>query len=406
MDLTDLKDKSLDDLNLLARDCGITSAKTIERADLVIAIMRAHASKGQVRGSGILEVLGDGFGFLRSPDSRLAPGPDDIYVSPSQIRRFNLRTGDLIAGVVRPPKESERYYALLKVETINGLSPDERKKKLFDNLTAVYPTEPLNLEHDPADSMTRLIDLFAPIAKGQRVLLLSPPRAGKSSILRKIAAAVVANHSTASTVMLLVGERPEEITDMKRANLGEVIASGLDDSATKHVQVAERALEKAKRVAEKGGDAVLILDSISRLARAFAAGAASETHAKAVHQCRRFFGTARKLEEGGSLTIIAAANADANSPLDTAIETELVEAASTLIALDPSLIELRVHPPFDLARSESRDADRIHPPEIIKATSKLRRQLLMQDNRADAIETFCDSFDEHETNSRLVAAFR
>ena len=427
MDLTDLKDKNLDDLTLLAQDCGISSPRDKKRADLVLAIMRAHSRKGQVRGSGVLEVLADGFGFLRSPDSNFTPGPDDIYVSPSQIRRFHLRTSDLIAGIVRPPKESERYYALLKVETINGLGPDERKKKLFDNLTPIYPSEPLALEHDGSPPFTRMVDLFSPIGKGQRVLLLSPPRAGKSNILRDIAKALSTNHPKVTTFVVLIAERPEEITDMQRSGIGEVLASSLDDPASRHSQVAELALEKAKRIAESGGDAVLVVDSMSRLARAFSSGlspkqgGSRDAESSAVHQsahkCRRFFGTARKLEEGGSLTIIAAANtkaiasnhnssAETTSALDAAVEADLIEAASTLIALDPVLVSERVRPPFDLARSESRDADRLLESSTIDVCARLRRKLLKQEDRADAIDHLRDLFREHSTNAALFETLK
>ena len=402
MDLTDLKDKSIQDLGVLAKDRGIANGGKLKRSDLVLAIMRSEARSGQVRGSGVLEVLSDGFGFLRAPDANYTPGADDIYVSPSQIRRFQLRTGDAIAGVVRPPKESERYYALLKVETINGLGPDERKKKLFDNLTPVYPTEFLSLEHDPKDKITRLIDLFSPIGKGQRVLLLSPPRAGKSALLRSIAKALA--NTKLTLFVLLIGERPEEITDLQRAGHGEVIASSLDDSASRHVQVAELAMEKAKRVAESGGDAVLIVDSMSRLARAYSA-AAGHTNRDAdpgvVHQCRRFFGTARKLEEGGSLTIIAAANSDASAAVDAAVADDLTESASTLIALDPELLDQRVKPPFDLGRSESRDAERLIDDDRLTATSRFRRKLLKED-KADAIDRLLDLFGEHADNASLL----
>jgi transcription termination factor Rho len=408
MNLADLKTKSTDDLSNLARTLGIPNPEGMKRQDLVLAILRDEARRGPIHGSGLLEVLPDGFGFLRAPDANYTPGADDIYVSPSQIRRFQLRTGDAVSGVVRPPKESERYYALLKVETINGLAPEERHKKLFDNLVAIYPDEILRLEFDRAEPMTRLIDLLAPIGKGGRALILAPPRAGKTAILRSVAASLAANHPGLELQVLLVGERPEEITDMVRSAAGEVVASSFDEPPSRHVQVADLVLEKAKRTAESGGDAVILLDSMSRLARAYAAngeGGNGATDAGALHSCKRFFAAARKLDEGGSLTIIATALDDRGSPLDAAIADELGDAANTVIRLDRDLVERRVYPGLSIEGSGTVREDKLLASDELEKRAALRAALRSLDPVA-AIEKLRDELARHPSNRELLDASR
>ena len=404
MDLTELKTKSTDDLSALAADRGITGAAKMKRQDLVLAILRDEARKGQVRGSGVLEVLSDGFGFLRAPDSNYTPGADDIYVSPSQIRRFHLRTGDNVSGVVRPPKENERYYALLKVEKINGLGPEERKKTLFDNLVAVYPSERVVLEHDGGDALTRMIDLFCPVGFGARALITAPPRAGKSALLRGMAQAVADNHPDTEIQILLIGERPEEITEMQRSGVGEVISSSFDEPASRHAQVADLVLERAKRTAESGGNAFVLVDSMSRLARAHAALAETPVAGvdpAALHKCKRFFGAARNLDHGGSVTVVATASDASSSTLDAALVDELGEAANTVVVLDRELLDRRVFPPLDLHRSQTRRVDRLVDEHDLAAVDRLRDGL-DELEPAGAIERVRELFAEHPTNRALL----
>src|SRR5471030_466295 len=334
-----------------------------------------------INAEGVLEVLPDGFGFLRSPDFSFAPGPDDIYVSPSQIRRFNLRTGDMIKGQIRQPKNSERYFALLKVDSINFLEPVEGKQLLlFDNVTALYPTRAINLEHKSTDMSTRIINLLNPIGFGQRCLIVAPPRAGKTVLLQDIAHAITANHPNAFLIVLLIDERPEEVTDMLRTVRGQVVSSTFDEPATRHVQVAEMVIEQAKRLVEGGRDVVILLDSITRLGRAYntvqpASGKilSGGIDANALHKPKRFFGAARNVEEGGSLTIIATALIDTGSRMDEVIFEEFKGTGNSEIHLDRRLYEKRVFPPIQLNRSGTRREELLLAPDILQKTRILRQ---------------------------------
>ncbi len=331
MNIIEIKKKSIGDLTVLAKELNVPGYSGMRRQDLIFAILQTQADKnGALYGEGVLETLPDGFGFLRAVDYNYLPGPDDIYVSPSQIRRFNLRTGDTVSGEVRPPKEGEKYFALLKVDTVNFETPEYAKDKiLFDNLTPLYPEEKLKLESDPENFSTRIMDLFTPIGKGQRALIVSPPRAGKTILLKDIAHSIAANHEEVTLMVLLIDERPEEVTDMERSVKGEVISSTFDEPATRHVQVAEMVIEKAKRLTEHRKDVVILLDSITRLARAYNAVVppsgkvlSGGVDSNALHKPKRFFGAARNIENGGSLTIISTALIDTGSRMDEVIFEE------------------------------------------------------------------------------------
>ncbi|MGH7816008.1 MAG: transcription termination factor Rho, partial [Candidatus Binatia bacterium] len=331
LNLKALKEKKIGDLALIGKNFNIEGAANMRKQELIFAILQAQTEQnGHIYGEGVLETLPDGFGFLRAPDYNYLPGPDDIYVSPSQIRRFNLRTGDIISGHIRPPKEGERYFALLKVETINYEDPERaREKILFDNLTPLYPNERLRLEAQPDDYTTRIVDLLTPIGKGQRGLIVAAPRTGKTMMLQHIAKAIAHNHQEVILIVLLIDERPEEVTDMQRSVDGEVISSTFDEPATRHVQVAEMVIEKAKRLVEHGKDVVILLDSITRLARAYNTVVppsgkilSGGVDSNALHKPKKFFGAARNIEDGGSLTIIATALIDTGSRMDEVIFEE------------------------------------------------------------------------------------
>ena len=344
MNLRDLKKKPISELTAMATDLNIEGASGLRKQELIFALLQAQADKnGAIMGDGVLETLPDGFGFLRAPDYNYLPGPDDIYVSPSQIRRFNLRTGDIVQGQIRPPKESERYFALLKVESINHAPPEvARTKILFDNLTPLYPDERFHLETpDKQNDSTRIIDLLCPIGKGQRCLIVSPPRAGKTVLLQDIANAISTNHPEAKLHVLLIDERPEEVTDMARSVRGEVISSTFDEPAQRHVQVAEMVIEKAKRLVEHNHDVIILLDSITRLARAYNTVVppsgkilSGGVDSNALHKPKRFFGAARNIEGGGSLTIIATALVDTGSRMDEVIFEEFKGTGNSEIHLD------------------------------------------------------------------------
>ncbi len=328
MHLNELKRKKIGELIEMGNSMNIENATSLRKQELIFALLQAHSEQnGAIFGEGVLETLPDGFGFLRSPDYNYLPGPDDIYVSPSQIRRFGLRTGDTVAGQIRPPKEGERYFALLKVDSINNSTPEEAKSKtLFDNLTPLYPNERIKLEYEPKNYSTRIMDLFTPIGKGQRALIVSPPRAGKTVLLQNVANAITSNHPEVTMIVLLIDERPEEVTDMERSVKAEVVSSTFDEPATRHVQVAEMVIEKAKRLVEHGKDVVILLDSITRLARAYNAVVppsgkilSGGVDSNALHKPKRFFGAARNIEEGGSLTIIGTALIDTGSRMDEVI---------------------------------------------------------------------------------------
>src|SRR5215831_2094520 len=363
MNLTELKRKSIKELYEIAGELRLESAGSLRRQELIFALINAQAgARGEIVGEGVLETLPDGFGFLRSPDYNYLPGPDDIYVSPSQIRRFNLRTGDTVEGAIRPPKESERYFALLKVDRVNYELPEVQASTIaFDNLTPLYPDRRLALEHDPKNLSTRIVDLLCPIGKGQRCLIVSPPRAGKTVLLQDIAHAVTANHPEVVLLVLLIDERPEEVTDMVRSVKGEVVSSTFDEPAQRHVQVAEMVLEKAKRLTEHKRDVVILLDSITRLARAYNTVAPTSgkvlsggIDANALHKPKRFFGAARNIEEGGSLTIVATALVDTGSRMDDVIFEEFKGTGNSEIHLDRKLMEKRIFPCLDVNRSGTR----------------------------------------------------
>jgi transcription termination factor Rho len=353
----DLKAKSVQDLTQMAEDLGIEDAAGRLKQDLIFAILKARTeNEGKVFAEGVIERLPDGFGFLRAPDQNYLPGPDDIYVSPSQIRRFNLRTGDTVRGQIRPPKEGERYFALLKVESINFEEPEKaRHKVLFDNLTPLYPEEKFNLEAKSGGLTTRIIDLISPVGKGQRALITSPPKAGKTMILKDIANAIIENHSEVYLIVLLIDERPEEVTDMQRNVKAEVVSSTFDEQATRHVQVADMVIEKAKRLVEHGRDVVILLDSITRLARAHNTVVphsgkilSGGVDSNALHKPKRFFGAARNVEEGGSLTIIGTALIDTGSRMDEVIFEEFKGTGNSEIVLDRKLADRRTYPAMDI----------------------------------------------------------
>lgn len=394
MNLTDLKKAEITELTKIAIDLGVEDASAKKKQDLIFDILGAQAdSDGQIFGSGVLETLPDGFGFLRSPDSNYVPGPDDIYVSPAQIRRFGLRTGDTVEGQIRPPKEGERYFALLKVNEINFEPSDAQKTKiLFDNLTPLYPTEKLIVEDEPENYATRIIDLMCPIGKGQRALITAPPRTGKTVLLQKIANAIAKNHPEVFLIVLLIDERPEEVTDMARNVNAEVVSSTFDEQATRHVQVAEMVIEKAKRLVEHKRDVVILLDSITRLARAYntalpASGKllSGGVDPSALRPPKRFFGAARNIEQGGSLTIIGTALIDTGSRMDEVIFEEFKGTGNMELVLDRKLAERRVYPAMDINKSGTRREDLIQSEEDLQRIWLLRK-VLDQSNTQDAME--------------------
>ncbi|HPK22812.1 MAG TPA: transcription termination factor Rho, partial [Smithella sp.] len=364
---------------------------------------------GVISGSGVLEILPDGFGFLRAIDYNYLPSPDDIYISPSQIRRFNLKTGDTVSGEVRPPKEGEKYFALLKVDTVNFESPEQaRDKILFDNLTPLYPQEKLNLEYDPKNYSTRTLDLFAPIGKGQRGLIVSPPRTGKTVLLQDIAHSIAANHPEVVLMVLLIDERPEEVTDMQRSVSGEVISSTFDEPATCHVQVAEMVIEKAKRLVEHKKDVVILLDSITRLARAYNTVVppsgkvlSGGVDSNALHKPKRFFGAARNIENGGSLTIISTALIDTGSRMDEVIFEEFKGTGNMELHLDRRISDRRIFPAFDLIRSGTRKEELLIPKNNLNRVWILRR-LLQEMNPVDAMEFIVGKIKKTENNQEFL----
>ncbi|MFQ5736387.1 MAG: transcription termination factor Rho [Thermodesulfobacteriota bacterium] len=385
MNLKELKEKKINELTSLAKKYNIESASSMRKQDLIFALLQSQSEQnGMIYGEGVLETLPDGFGFLRAPDYNYLPGPDDIYVSPSQIRRFNLRTGDIVSGQIRPPKEGERYFALLKVEKINYEDPEvAREKILFDNLTPLYPQEKLHLELPPkSDLSMRIMDLFTPIGKGQRGLIVSPPRAGKTMLLQKVANAITTNHPEVVLLVLLIDERPEEVTDMQRSVNGEVISSTFDEPAQRHVQVSEMVIEKAKRLVEHQKDVVILLDSVTRLARAYNAVVppsgkvlSGGVDSNALHKPKRFFGAARNIEEGGSLTIIATALIDTGSRMDEVIFEEFKGTGNMEIVLDRKLAERRIFPAIDLNKSGTRKEDLLLSKEALNRIWILRKVL-------------------------------
>lgn len=410
MKLQDLKRKSPTDLLAFAEEHAVENAGTMRKQELMFAILKQlAANETEIIGEGVVEVLPDGFGFLRSPDSNYLAGPDDIYVSPAQIRRFGLRTGDTVEGQIRGPKDGERYFALVKVNTINFEDPEKARHKVnFDNLTPLYPNKRLKLEiEDPTrkDFSARVIDIVSPIGKGQRGLIVAPPRTGKTVLLQNIAQSITTNHPECYLIVLLIDERPEEVTDMQRSVKGEVVSSTFDEPAQRHVQVAEMVIEKAKRLVEHGRDVVILLDSITRLGRAYNTVVPSSgkvltggVDANALQRPKRFFGAARNIEEGGSLTIIATALIDTGSRMDEVIFEEFKGTGNSEIILDRKVSDKRVFPAFDITRSGTRKEELLVAPDVLKKMYVLRR-ILNPMGTVDAIEFLADKLRQTKTNS-------
>ena len=409
MKLQDLKSKNPAELLVFAEELEVENASTLRKQELMFAILKQLAAREtDIIGEGVVEILSDGFGFLRSPDANYLPGPDDIYVSPSQIRRFGLRTGDTVEGQIRSPKDGERYFALLKVNTINFEDPDKIRHKInFDNLTPLYPDERLKLEiEDPTrkDFSARVIDIVAPIGKGQRGLIVAPPRTGKTVLLQNIAQSIAINHPECYLIVLLIDERPEEVTDMQRSVKGEVISSTFDEPAARHVQVAEMVIEKAKRLVEHKRDVVILLDSITRLGRAYNTVVPSSgkvltggVDANALQRPKRFFGAARNIEEGGSLTIIATALIETGSRMDEVIFEEFKGTGNSEVILDRKVSDKRVFPAIDITRSGTRKEELLVPADVLKKMYVLRR-ILNPMGTVDAIEFLVDKLRQTKTN--------
>lgn len=410
MNLSEIKRLPMKELVHLAASYDIDDAVNLRKQDLIFRILEAAATNGEtIIGQGVIEILPDGYGFLRSPDYNYLPGPDDIYVSPSQIKRFNLRTGDTVQGEIRPPKTSERYFALLKVDQINTEPPRAQLDKiLFDNLTPLYPQQKLKLESDQKNMSTRIVDLLTPIGLGQRCLIVSPPRAGKTMLLKDIANSISANNPDVVLMVLLIDERPEEVTDMERSVRGEVISSTFDEPAARHVQVAEMVIEKAKRLVEHRKDVVILLDSITRLARAYNTVVppsgkilSGGVDSNALHKPKRFFGAARNVEEGGSLTIIATALVDTGSRMDEVIFEEFKGTGNSEIHLDRKLMEKRIFPCLDINKSGTRKEELLLPPHVLNRVWILR-QLLHPLNVIDAMEFMLDKLGKTESNQEFI----
>jgi transcription termination factor Rho len=412
MRLQELKSKTAAELVSFAEELEVENASTMRKQELMFGILKQlSVRETDIIGEGVVEVLSDGFGFLRSPDANYLPGPDDIYVSPSQIRRFGLRTGDTIDGQIRGPKDGERYFALLKVNTINFEDPEKARHKVnFDNLTPLYPDERLKMEHeDPTkkDLSARVIDIVAPIGKGQRALIVSPPRTGKTVLLQNIAHAITANHPECFLIVLLIDERPEEVTDMQRSVKGEVVSSTFDEPASRHVQVAEMVIEKAKRLVEHGRDVVILLDSITRLGRAYNTVVPSSgkvltggVDANALQRPKRFFGAARNIEEGGSLTIIATALIDTGSRMDEVIFEEFKGTGNSELILDRKVADKRTFPSMDITRSGTRKEELLTPPDQLKKMYVLRR-ILNPMGTMDAIDFLLDKLRNTKSNGEF-----
>jgi len=410
INLKALKERKISELAQIARSFNVDGTSNLRKQDLIFSILQAQAEQsGFIYGEGVLEILSDGFGFLRSPDYNYLPGPDDIYVSPSQIRRFGLRTGDVVAGQIRPPKEGERYFALLKVEAINYEEPERaRDKILFDNLVPLYPNEPFRLEYDPEEYTTRITDLLTPIGRGQRGLIVAAPRTGKTMMLQSIAHGIAYNQKEVILIVLLIDERPEEVTDMQRSVKAEVISSTFDEPATRHVQVAEMVIEKAKRLVEHGRDVVILLDSVTRLARAYNAVVPSSgkllsggVDANALRGPKKFFGAARNIEDGGSLTIIGTALVDTGSRMDEVIFEEFKGTGNMEIHLDRRLMDKRVFPAMDVNRSGTRKEELLLSREVLNRIWILRK-LLSQLNAVEAMEFLLDKIKGTKDNQEFL----
>jgi transcription termination factor Rho len=417
MNLTELKQKTASEVLKIAQEMKIEGISRSRKQDVIFSILKAHAKSGEdIFGDGVLEILQDGFGFLRSADSSYLAGPDDIYVSPSQIRRFNLRTGDTVSGKIRPPKEGERYFALLKVNEINFDTPENAKNKvLFENLTPLHANERMQLElgnGSTEDITARIIDLVAPIGKGQRGLIVSPPKAGKTMMLQNIAQSIAMNHPECYLMVLLIDERPEEVTEMARSVRGEVISSTFDEPASRHVQVAEMVIEKAKRLVEHKRDVVILLDSITRLARAYNTVVPSSgkvltggVDANALHRPKRFFGAARNIEEGGSLTILATALVETGSRMDDVIYEEFKGTGNMEIHMDRRIAEKRIFPSININRSGTRREELLTKPEELQKMWILRKLLHPMDELA-AIEFLLDRLKDTKTNSEFFDSMK
>jgi transcription termination factor Rho len=417
MNLTELKTKSASELIDIAQSLGLDGMARMRKQEVIFAILKNHAKKGEsIYGDGVLEILQDGFGFLRSADSSYMAGPDDIYVSPSQIRRFNLRTGDSVSGKIRPPKDSERYFALLKVDQINYEPPENAKNKvLFENLTPLFANKRLKIEQgngSTEDLTTRVIELVAPIGKGQRAMIVSPPKAGKTMMLQSIAQSIAASHPECYLIVLLIDERPEEVTEMQRSVKGEVVSSTFDEPASRHVQVAEMVIEKAKRLVEHKKDVVILLDSITRLARAYNTVIPSSgkvltggVDANALHRPKRFFGAARNIEEGGSLTIIATALVETGSRMDDVIYEEFKGTGNMELHLDRKIAEKRVYPSININRSGTRREEYLTKPEELQKIWILRKLLHSMEELA-AMEFLLDKLKDSKTNDEFFESMK
>ena len=411
MTIAELKEKNITELTKIARTLDLPGASGMRKQDLIFKILQAQSEKeGHIFAEGVLEILPDGYGFLRSPDYNYLPGPDDIYVSPSQIRKFDLKTGDTISGQVRPPHEGEKYFALVKIEAVNFESPDEaRNKILFDNLTPLYPQERLKLETTRENASARVMDLLPPLGKGQRGLIVSPPRAGKTMLLQNVANSITTNHPEVVLMVLLIDERPEEVTDMQRSVKGEVISSTFDEPAARHVQVAEMVIEKAKRLVEHKRDVVILLDSITRLARAYntivppsGKVLSGGVDSNALQRPKRFFGSARNIEEGGSLTIIATALIDTGSRMDDVIFEEFKGTGNSEIILDRKLVDKRTFPAIDIQRSGTRKEELLIPKEDLQRIWVLRK-VLNPLSPVEAMELLIERLAKAGSNSEFLA---
>ena len=412
LDLVELKDMSIQALNQIAKDLGVAGAAGLRKQELIFKILQTQAEKsGLIFSEGVLECLPDGFGFLRAPEYNYLPGPDDVYVSPSQIRRFDLRTGDTVSGQIRPPKEGERYFALIKVDAINFEPPEEARNKIFfDNLTPLYPDERMKLETAKDNFSGRVMDLLTPLGKGQRGLIVAPPRTGKTMLLQSIANSVTTNHPEINLIVLLIDERPEEVTDMQRSVRGEVISSTFDEPASRHVQVAEMVIEKAKRLIEHKRDVVILLDSITRLARAYNTVVppsgkvlSGGVDSNALQRPKRFFGAARNIEEGGSLTIVATALIDTGSRMDDVIFEEFKGTGNMEIHLDRKLVDKRVFPAIDINKSGTRKEELLMPREELNRVWVLRK-VLNPLSPVESMELLLDKLGKTRSNAEFLAA--
>ena len=412
MSPTELKNKKIKELVALAAALKIEGYSSMRKQELIFAILKSQSDKdGKLRGSGVLDVLQDGFGFLRAPDYNYLPGPDDIYVSPSQIRRLNLHTGDTVEGEVRAPKENERYFALLKVDSVNFDPPEtSNDKTLFVNLTPLHPEEQINLEAEPDNFSTRIMNMVSPLGKGQRGLIVAPPRTGKTVLMQQIARSIVENHKEIIPIVLLIDERPEEVTDMQRSVDAEVVSSTFDEPPQRHIQVAEMVIEKARRLVEHKKDVVILLDSITRLARAYntvtpASGKilSGGVEANALHRPKRFFGSARNVEEGGSLTILATALIETGSRMDDVILEEFKGTGNMEIVLDRKMSDRRIYPAINIQKSGTRKEDLLLSPEELNRMWILRK-LLSQMNPADAMEFLLDKMKQTGDNAEFFAS--